>query len=348
MEVSLEKIKANPFRNLKLFPLDQAKIDKLKSSINRTEFWDNVVARAKGEYFELAYGHHRIEAVKQVKGKKAVVDLIIRDLDDPMMLKVMGADNDTIYGVTPNFILETVQAAKSMISKQKSTGTGPRGKGSWLQNRIAKLLDWRVERVKTALAELGMIERKELAPDAIKQLGNMKRAKAFHQEVDRAKKQGRPISLTRQVKLAKDIAETSGTSAEKSVKDILFNDVHPVTYPEPPKDFKAYISETAKVWEKAIRRLDVIEKYKRDLNSPIYRLTWETVQLVETVRSAVEKGNNFLTRQPAPKEKQFQEDSNKEIQFHSRLRLDATKIKSPRRVTKPNRGLKEIKHEAKS
>jgi len=112
--VPLNKIKPNPFRRLDQFPLDPLKVEKLKSSISRTDFWDNVIARQRDSHYELAYGHHRIEATRQVKGKDATVNLIVRDLDDTAMLKMMAADNDDAYAMVPGFILEAVQAAKEL------------------------------------------------------------------------------------------------------------------------------------------------------------------------------------------------------------------------------------------
>jgi len=113
--VPLSEVVANPFRRLDLYPLDEAKIVKLRSSIDRTEFWENVVARKSNGHFEIAYGHHRIEAARRQLGKKAKVTLIVRDLDDETMLKMMAADNDDAYDLSPAFILETVAAAKGFF-----------------------------------------------------------------------------------------------------------------------------------------------------------------------------------------------------------------------------------------
>lgn len=46
-------------------------------------------------------------------GKKAKVSLIVRELNDGAMLKMMAADNDDAYNLTPAFILETVAASRA-------------------------------------------------------------------------------------------------------------------------------------------------------------------------------------------------------------------------------------------
>jgi ParB-like chromosome segregation protein Spo0J len=76
----------------------RARVHVLLSTINR-------VSEPDGK-FEQAYGHHRIETALQVLGKNASLRLIIRDLDDETMLKMMAADNDDAYNLTPAFILD--------------------------------------------------------------------------------------------------------------------------------------------------------------------------------------------------------------------------------------------------
>ena len=46
MKVELKDIKPNPYRYInKGYPIDKAKVEKLRASIKRTGFWDNLVAR---------------------------------------------------------------------------------------------------------------------------------------------------------------------------------------------------------------------------------------------------------------------------------------------------------------
>jgi hypothetical protein len=89
------------------------------------------------------------------------------------MLKMMAADNDDAYNLTPAFILETVAAAKAFIlrsaSKRKVTPTSPTG-GPNLKNEISDFLNWKVIRVEQALAQLSAIEDGELSKKAVESL----------------------------------------------------------------------------------------------------------------------------------------------------------------------------------
>ena len=203
-EVKLSDIKPNPFRRLDLYPLDKLKIEKLRVSIKRTSFWENTVAREKNGHYELAYGHHRIESARQEIGLTAKVRLIIRVLSDEAMLKMMAADNDDAYNITPSFILETVQAAKGFIPQQ---GTGRARAPAKLKSKISELLAWPIKRVEDALAQLAAIDRNELSRKAIEKLPSQRAARALHQEVQNAKKTGRPLSKDRQELVVKKITQ---------------------------------------------------------------------------------------------------------------------------------------------
>ncbi|KKL99989.1 hypothetical protein LCGC14_1808880 [marine sediment metagenome] len=106
----VKEIKANPFRDLHLYPLDDEKIIVLRESIRTTGFWDNVVARinAKGNP-ELAYGHHRLKAVEQECGADYIVNLIIRDLSDTQMLQMMARENMEDWGTSFLVVLDTIR-----------------------------------------------------------------------------------------------------------------------------------------------------------------------------------------------------------------------------------------------
>ena len=192
--VSISDVAPNPFRRLDLYPLDESKIAKLVLSIDRTDFWDNVVARKSNGHFQIAYGHHRMEAVKRKLGKNAKVSLIVRDLDDETMLKMMAADNDDAYNLTPAFILETVAAAASFIGKQNSAAAGDvtRRHEPILAPRVSSFLAWPQERVKYALAQLNAIEEGELSKKAVESLPTIHAATTLHRQVKKAKASGRP------------------------------------------------------------------------------------------------------------------------------------------------------------
>jgi hypothetical protein len=110
MLVAVKDIKPNPFRSLDRYPIDRAKVEFLKESIESTGFWENVVAREKDGVVELAYGHHRLIALKEALGPNAKVEIIIKDLDDETMIKIMARENMTEWGTSATVEQETVRA----------------------------------------------------------------------------------------------------------------------------------------------------------------------------------------------------------------------------------------------
>ena len=90
---SLKDVRANPFRNIDHYPILPDKIEALRASIQTTGFWDNVVARAVDGGAEVAYGHHRLVALREEYGDDHQITLIIRDLDDETMLRMMADEN---------------------------------------------------------------------------------------------------------------------------------------------------------------------------------------------------------------------------------------------------------------
>ena len=93
MDIKLEDILPNKYRDLSTFPLNKEKVEVLKSSIMQTGWWDNVIVRESehaGKY-ELAHGHHRLEALRELGEWSA--EFIVKDLNDETMLKMMLLEN---------------------------------------------------------------------------------------------------------------------------------------------------------------------------------------------------------------------------------------------------------------
>lgn len=107
MKVKLKDIKPNPYRILSMNPLQPKKVAALVTTINHTYFWTGITARInkQGEV-EIAFGHHRIEAAKVAGLTEAT--LIIEDLDDSQMLKMMTDENSEDYKYNVLSVLESV------------------------------------------------------------------------------------------------------------------------------------------------------------------------------------------------------------------------------------------------
>ncbi len=140
--VKLSQIVANPYRDLNLFPINQATVEGLMESIKDTDFWDNLVIRVKNntlsdgtviknsaelialfdsgydfikEKFELCYGHHRVAALKTLDW--AEINIPVKWVDDENMLKMMALENKD-SGLNQIAVkLETYRQVKASITK---------------------------------------------------------------------------------------------------------------------------------------------------------------------------------------------------------------------------------------
>jgi hypothetical protein len=110
MKFKLKNIKPNPFRLTDRYPIQKEKVEGLRESIRTTTFWDNIVARQRDGHAEIAYGHHRIEALRLEYGPNHEVDPIVRDLDDETMLQIMVRENKEEWGASPEVERETIRA----------------------------------------------------------------------------------------------------------------------------------------------------------------------------------------------------------------------------------------------
>lgn len=106
----IKDILPNPFRHIEHYPIKRAKVDALKESIESTGFWDNIVARPKNGKVEIAYGHHRLAALKEFYGPNEDINLIVRKLDDSTMLKMMARENMEEWGTSVVVEHETIRA----------------------------------------------------------------------------------------------------------------------------------------------------------------------------------------------------------------------------------------------
>jgi hypothetical protein len=77
--------------------------------------WPGVIARRAGNRFQIAFGHHRIEAARQAKLKE--VSLIVHELSDEQMLQYMGRENMEDYAAEFPVMLESWEAATEFLRR---------------------------------------------------------------------------------------------------------------------------------------------------------------------------------------------------------------------------------------
>ena len=135
-KVKLNQLVPNPYRHFDTYPISRPKIEILKESMTATGFWgETVIARPAGKKFEIAFGHHRIEAAREVLGKNAEVQISVRKLSDTDMLAMMCRENHETYAVTADMDIEMVRAAIEGFAEGKIDLPGPGKSGQGARNR---------------------------------------------------------------------------------------------------------------------------------------------------------------------------------------------------------------------
>lgn len=224
MKIKVADLEPNPYRKMKEYPIDREKVEALKNSIKEKTFWDNILVRPhptkKGKY-QLAYGHHRWIALKELGIKETGPDVPVRDFDDALMLQSMAEEN-LDWSTNPAVILQTIRATKEYLDNilkistdwqefnRSCKNTRPifesepefrsvKGKNGVGIRTIRKFLgsNWKywVVRYATEILNDNDVEKK-----AVSIIPTMRQAKSFKESVNKYK-----IPKPKQIKIAKKI-----------------------------------------------------------------------------------------------------------------------------------------------
>lgn len=116
-DIALELIRPNPFRDFELHPIDDAQVEKLRASISRSGgLWPGVLARPFGDEYQLAFGHHRIEAAR-LEGL-ATAPIEVCEMSDGQMAVFLAAENATQRGTTAAASLDAIAALSRVITEE--------------------------------------------------------------------------------------------------------------------------------------------------------------------------------------------------------------------------------------
>lgn len=134
VETSIQYLLPNPFRRIENYPIQEEKVAELLRSIESTGFWNNLVGRYadNGEDIEIAYGHHRLEALRRYAAKHGTtptINIEVRDLSDRKMLRIMARENMEEWGHAAWVELETVRATVEAYAEGRIELDDPRGPG---------------------------------------------------------------------------------------------------------------------------------------------------------------------------------------------------------------------------
>lgn len=134
VNVLLNDIEPNEYRDLGTYPVLREKIDALKASIAAVGMWPSIVIRKSKRHtgkFEQAFGHSRGIAASELGIKE--VPAILMDLTDEQMVQYMGRENGEDYGTDVQVLLNTWEAADTFLSRTRKSHT---------HIQTARLLGW--------------------------------------------------------------------------------------------------------------------------------------------------------------------------------------------------------------
>ena len=117
MKIQLKNLQSNPFRDAKNYPLIESKLAALKESILETGFWQNIPVRKNGTGYQIHYGHHRIQALKDLYTPETSFDFPVENVSDEIMHKRMVAENAEEWGATTKQIDENVRSTKLFLEE---------------------------------------------------------------------------------------------------------------------------------------------------------------------------------------------------------------------------------------
>ena len=309
MKVNTKDLAPNPFRDIKNYPINREKLENLKHSISETGFWDNILARkpSYANYYEIAYGHHRLEALRELFPKGIDVEIPVKDLSDSLMLKIMANENLEQWSLSPGVIDETVRVTKSFLDehpeeiitkepKPHSSANGTMGvyHKSPFAFQIAEFLGkgWSEKRVYNSLQRIKAIEDKVIDEKAVHSLPSSAAADTFTKEVKKAK-----LTPSQQKKAANKIIK-SGNIGEAGIKaEIELTKNPPKPTPKKkkklPTDFDQSMADLASDIRRVNKGLDDLQRVLDEHgNVVVDKIT--AVQLTARMKSMYYKTEKIL------------------------------------------------------
>jgi hypothetical protein len=181
MKVQIKDLYPNPYRDMDNYPINRDKVETLKASIKQTGFWDNIVARDMDGKIQIAYGHHRLTALREALPWDTEVDIPIKDLPDGVMIQIMANENMEEYRTGPAIIDETVRVAKKYLEEhpEELAKLGQVKSGYVGADFIRRFLNWPESRVSYSLERLNLEKSGMVNRQAINKLPTERSARDF-------------------------------------------------------------------------------------------------------------------------------------------------------------------------
>ncbi len=226
IRVKLKDIQPNPYRNFNLYPISEEKVRSLMNSIKETGFWGNIIGRKKSGKIEIAYGHHRLEALKKMNPPIEEIDISVKDFSDEEMIRIMAGENDEVYSCVPGAVDDAVKAARDFLDKNPDRAREILSSGGTEVKRvrvgapmITKFLggNWTENKVEKALERIRLVESGTVDAASLYKFPSLTAADTFCKAVKEWK-----IDKERQ-KVVSDRIVKEGRYGERSMYDIMWS-----------------------------------------------------------------------------------------------------------------------------
>lgn len=271
MKVKIKDLKPNPYRHIESYPVDEMKVIALEDSIKQTGFWDNILARQVEGDIQIAYGHHRLEALKRVMSPDEEVDIPVKELDDETMIKIMANENMEHWAATPAVIDQTVKVAREFLLSHpeiaqeygevhKSSATAENMIGAVL---IARFLGWKQQKITDSLERLHLVSTGAITQLTIECFDTEGSARAFVDVIKEQEELGEPIPQERHMEIVRKF-KASGNSRQ------ILKEIVEETVCERPK-YNNDKGQSIRILESKLYRLvEAIERLQECFNNIRY------------------------------------------------------------------------------
>jgi len=296
MKVQIKQLEPNPYRDMNNYPMDEVKVRNLVDSIQQTGFWDNILARKKNGKYQIAYGHHRLAAIREVFKPMDEVDIPVKDLDDATMIKIMANENMDDWKTTPRVIDETVRVTKQFLEEhpEEMKKLGQVKLGSVGADFICRFLNWKEYRVNYSLERLHMIKDDRIDKEAIDQLPTERSARDFVKAI-----KSTPLPRKEQKKVINDIIKTQNFGESAINKAVLEAKWKPLPKEEKKKeaDLKTLddVVKEAHLFSNSLTdRLKILQRLKNDLGGDLVYSKLDAAMLTVSLKRLYETLTNLL------------------------------------------------------
>lgn len=173
-KVKLKDIKPNPYRDFGIYPIRDEKVLQLMESIRTTTFWGGFIGRERDGKVEIAFGHHRLEALRKMFPPEAEFNVTVENLGDTAMIKMMSRENADEWACPIAAIDDAVKAVRDYLKinpeslRDPLSSTPDQDKRLRIGARvIAEFMGKKEGTVRNSLERLNLIEGGEVDRDAL-------------------------------------------------------------------------------------------------------------------------------------------------------------------------------------